>query len=60
MIVRLGVVIVQQAPFGLTIDVLVPIQVPIQVTVLVSLLTATFLAIIVSRRRELAADAPRV
>ncbi|CAM2160891.1 polymerase [Paraburkholderia tropica] len=42
--------------FGLTIDVLVPIQ----VTVLVSLLTATFLAIIVSRRRELAADAPRV
>ncbi|MBB3000983.1 hypothetical protein [Paraburkholderia tropica] len=56
MIVRLGVVIVQQAPFGLTIDVLVPIQ----VTVLVSLLTATFLAIIVSRRRELAADAPRV
>ncbi|MBN3857305.1 O-antigen ligase family protein [Paraburkholderia sp. Ac-20340] len=36
--------------FGLTIDVLVPIQ----VVVLVSLLTVTFLAIIVSRRREIA------
>jgi O-antigen ligase len=39
--------------FGLTIDVLVPIQ----VVVLISLLTATFLAIIVSRRRELEAAA---
>lgn len=35
--------------FGLTIDVLVPIQ----VVVLIALLTANFLAIIVSRRREL-------
>ncbi|QBQ98100.1 O-antigen ligase family protein [Paraburkholderia pallida] len=35
--------------FGLTIDVLVPIQ----VVVLIALLTATFLAVIVSRKREL-------
>ena len=37
--------------FGLTIDVLVPVM----VTVLIALLTATFLAIIHSRKRELAA-----
>ncbi|CAH2791898.1 MAG: FIG01270238: hypothetical protein [uncultured Paraburkholderia sp.] len=41
--------------FGLTIDVLVPIM----VTVLLALLIATFLAIIDSRKRELAAAAAR-
>ncbi|MDR3097281.1 MAG: O-antigen ligase family protein [Paraburkholderia sp.] len=41
--------------FGLTIDVLVPIQ----VVVLIALLTAVFLAIIVSRKRELEAGATR-
>lgn len=39
--------------FGLTIDVLVPIM----VTALLAILTATFLAVIVARRRECAADA---